>query len=127
MPRAMTRRRRSRSHRTGSSRTLAEAAAEAAYPPLAAMMNRIGRERGFPPWTGHRSTRSRELRGSSFVGSPPQVTEKILFQHEVFGHDRFLLQIIGGGMPHAQVMRSIELLGTQVAPAVRAALAVSRR
>jgi hypothetical protein len=59
------------------------------------------------------------------VGSPDQVTEKILFQHETFGHDRFLLQMIGGGLPHATVLRSIELLGTRVAPAVRAALGAS--
>jgi hypothetical protein len=49
--------------------------------------------------------------------------DKILFQHEIFRHDRFLLQIIGGGMPHEQVMRSIELFGTEVAPAVRKGLA----
>jgi len=51
------------------------------------------------------------------------VVDKILFQHEVVHHDRFPLQIFGGGMPHAQVMSSIELFGTQVAPAVRSALA----
>ena len=57
------------------------------------------------------------------MGSPQEVVDKILFQHEIFGHERFLLQMIGGGMPHAQVMRSIELFGTEVAPAVRKALA----
>jgi alkanesulfonate monooxygenase SsuD/methylene tetrahydromethanopterin reductase-like flavin-dependent oxidoreductase (luciferase family) len=59
------------------------------------------------------------------VGSPDEVAEKILFQHELFGHRRFLLQIIGGGMPHAQVMRSIELFGTAVAPQVRRGLAAA--
>jgi alkanesulfonate monooxygenase SsuD/methylene tetrahydromethanopterin reductase-like flavin-dependent oxidoreductase (luciferase family) len=66
---------------------------------------------------------SRGIRGANVVGSPQQVVDKILFQHELFGHERFLLQVIGGGMPHAQVMRSIELFGTAVAPAVRTALA----
>jgi len=56
------------------------------------------------------------------VGSPAEVAEKILWQRELFGHDRFLLQIIGGGMPHAQVLRAIELFGTSVAPEVRRAL-----
>ncbi len=51
--------------------------------------------------------------------------EKILFQHEIFGHDRFLLQSSVGTMPHRDVMRSIELLGTEVAPAVHRALAAS--
>ena len=48
-----------------------------------------------------------------------EVIEKILFQHEIFHHDRFLLQVSVGTLPHAQVMRAIELLGTEVAPAVR--------
>ncbi|MFN8621083.1 MAG: LLM class flavin-dependent oxidoreductase [Chloroflexota bacterium] len=97
-------------------------AVEAAYPPLMAMMNRIARERGFTPMDRASFDTSRQLRGANFVGSPQEVIEKILFQHEIFHHDRFLLQMIGGGMPHAQVLRSIELLGTVVAPAVRSAL-----
>jgi hypothetical protein len=47
------------------------------------------------------------------------VIEKFLFQHEIFGHDRFLGQISVGTMPHDKVMRAIELLGTEVAPVVR--------
>lgn len=85
-------------------------------------MNRIGRERGFPPMDRESFDASRTVRGANFVGSPAEVIEKILFQHEVFHHDRFLLQIIGGGLPHDRIMRSIELLGTEVAPAVRRAL-----
>ena len=46
--------------------------------------------------------------------------EKILFQHEIFGHQRFLAQMSVGSLPHEQVLRSIELFGTVVAPAVRA-------
>jgi probable LLM family oxidoreductase len=98
-------------------------AADEAFPPLAALMNRIARERGFSPMDRDTFDASRTLRGSSVVGSPQEVVDKILYQHEIFDHDRFLLQMIGGGMPHAQVMRSIELFGTEVAPAVRAALA----
>jgi hypothetical protein len=51
------------------------------------------------------------------------VVEKILFQHEIFEHDRFLVQFDVGTMPHEKIMRSIELLGTEVAPAVRTELA----
>ncbi len=47
------------------------------------------------------------------------MTEKILYQHELFDHDRFLVQFSVGTMPHEQIMRSIELFGTEVAPAVR--------
>jgi hypothetical protein len=50
------------------------------------------------------------------------VIDKILFEHEVFRHDRFLAQLTVGPMPHEKVMRAIELLGTVVAPAVRRAL-----
>jgi len=52
-----------------------------------------------------------------------EVTEKVLHQHEIFGHDRFLLQFTVGTLPHNKVMRSIELFGTEVAPAVRAGIA----
>jgi alkanesulfonate monooxygenase SsuD/methylene tetrahydromethanopterin reductase-like flavin-dependent oxidoreductase (luciferase family) len=56
------------------------------------------------------------------VGSPKQVIEKILFQHEIFGHQRFLLQFSVGTLPHRSIMRSIELFGTRVAPIVRRAI-----
>ena len=55
-------------------------------------------------------------------GSPGQVIEKILYQHEKLGHQRYLMQMSVGTMPHAQTMRSIELFGSKVAPAVRKAL-----
>ena len=100
-------------------------AADEAWPPLEAMMNRIGRERGFTPMDRASFDASRGLRGADFVGSPQEIVDKILFQHEIFQHERFLLQIIGGGMPHIQVMHAIELFGTEVAPAVRKALANS--
>jgi probable LLM family oxidoreductase len=98
-------------------------AADESYRPFATMMDRIGRERGWPPMTREQFEASRALRGANFVGSPQEVVEKILFQHEIFGHDRFLLQSSVGTMPHRDVMRSIELLGTEVAPAVHRALA----
>jgi len=66
------------------------------------------------------------LRGADFVGSPAPVVEKILFQREIFGHDRFLLQLSVGPVPDASVLRAIEPFGTEVAPAVRAALGDAR-
>ena len=97
-------------------------AADEAFLPTKTTMDRIGRERGWPPLTRAAFEASRTLRGASFVGSPEEVTEKILFQHEVFRHDRFLVQFSVGTMPHDRIMRSIELFGTRVAPAVRRAL-----
>jgi len=99
-----------------------ERAADEFFPSFATMMDRIGRERGWPPITRPQYDQLRSLRGALAVGTPEEVTEKILFQHELLGHDRFLVQFSVGTMPHARVMRSIELFGTRVAPAVRAAL-----
>ena len=62
------------------------------------------------------------LRGHLAIGSPEQVIEKILYQHQALGHQRYLMQMSVGTMPHAKTMRSIELFGTKVAPAVRKAL-----
>jgi alkanesulfonate monooxygenase SsuD/methylene tetrahydromethanopterin reductase-like flavin-dependent oxidoreductase (luciferase family) len=61
----------------------------------------------------------RSPRGALVVGSPEEVTEKILYEHELFGHQRFMAQISVGALSHDKVMRAIELFGTEVAPAVR--------
>jgi probable LLM family oxidoreductase len=94
-------------------------AADDFCPSYAGMMSKIGRERGWPPMTRAQFDQLRSPRGALVVGSPAEVTEKILFQHELFGHDRFLAQMSVGTMPHDKVMRAIELLGTEVAPVVR--------
>ncbi len=94
-------------------------AADTAFPAFKMMMDRIGRERGWAPMTREQFEFSRSLRGADFVGSPQDVIEKILFQHEIFGHDRFLLQLTVGTLPHKKVLRAIELLGTEVAPVVK--------
>ncbi|MDX1524164.1 MAG: hypothetical protein R3264_21215 [Anaerolineae bacterium] len=57
------------------------------------------------------------------IGTADNVIEKILLQHEIFGHQRFLLMMGMGTMPHKQVMHGIELFGTKVAPVVRAEIA----
>jgi alkanesulfonate monooxygenase SsuD/methylene tetrahydromethanopterin reductase-like flavin-dependent oxidoreductase (luciferase family) len=62
---------------------------------------------------------SRGPRGSLVVGSVDQVIEKILSEHDLFRNDRFLAQMSVGPMPHKQIMRAIELFGTEVAPVVR--------
>jgi probable LLM family oxidoreductase len=97
-------------------------AADEFFPAYAGMMNRIGRERGWSPMTRGQFDELRSLRGALVVGSPQDVVEKILFQHELFGHQRFLAQISVGHLPHTNAMRAIELLGTEVVPTVRAEL-----
>jgi probable LLM family oxidoreductase len=101
----------------------ASAAAEEYFPAYAGMMTRIGRERGWPAMTRAQFDMLRSPRGALVVGGPGEVIEKILLQHEIFGHQRFLAQMSVGDLPHRDVMRAIELLGTEVAPAVRAEVA----
>jgi probable LLM family oxidoreductase len=89
------------------------------FPTYAAMMNRIGRERGWSAMTREQFEAGRSPRGALLVGDPEQVAEKILFEHELFGNERFMAQISVGATEHAKVMRAIELFGTDVAPTVR--------
>jgi probable LLM family oxidoreductase len=102
--------------------TQADADATFAAPYLA-MMNRIGRERGWPPSGRPEYESLRSPRGALAVGSPEQVAEKILFEHELFGMSRYVGQMSVGAVRHADVLRSLELFGTEVAPLVRAELA----
>ena len=90
-----------------------------ALPPYLDVMGRIGRERGWPPPSVAQFEAERSPRGALLVGSPQEVIDKILMEYELFGNDRFLMQMSVGTLPHDRVMRSIELFGTVVAPAVR--------
>ncbi len=91
--------------------------------PYLAMMNRIGRERGWPPSGRPEYEALRSPSGALAVGSPEQVAEKILYEHELFGHDRYIGQMSVGAVAHSDVLRSIELFGTVVAPLVREEIA----
>jgi probable LLM family oxidoreductase len=94
------------------------------YPSATVVMNKIGRERGWAPATRQQLEGSRTLSGSDFVGTPEEIAEKMLFQHEIFGHQRCLLQLGVGTIEHRKVMRAVELLGTEVAPVVRREVAL---
>jgi alkanesulfonate monooxygenase SsuD/methylene tetrahydromethanopterin reductase-like flavin-dependent oxidoreductase (luciferase family) len=101
----------------------AKQAADDYFPYYSAVMTQIGRERGWPPMTRQQFDALCTLPGALAVGTPDQIVEKILYQHELFGHDRYLMQMDHGAVPHEKVMHSIELFATKVAPAVREALA----
>jgi probable LLM family oxidoreductase len=94
-------------------------AAEIYFPAETAVMNRIGGERGMRPQGWAEFNAKIAPNGALVVGSPQQVIEKILDQHEAFGHQRTLLQLSIGTVPHLDLMRAIELLGTEIAPVVR--------
>ncbi len=104
-------------------RTSQEAIA-AFYPYHAHYFEQLGVRRGrsmrLPRADYERMT---SLSGPYFVGSAQQVIDKLLYQHELFGHQRFMAQIDIGGQPFSQVARTIELLATEVAPVVRKATA----
>ena len=98
-------------------------AADDFYPYYAKMMDRVGADRGWSPLTRQQFDYSRQPKGALMVGSVQQVIDKILYEHELFGFTRFMAQASIGTVPHALTMKSIELFGAQVAPAVREALA----
>jgi probable LLM family oxidoreductase len=97
-------------------------AADTFYGPYSAVMTRIGRERGWSPMTRGQFDAALGLHNHLVVGDIDAVVEKVLFQHSIFGHSRFLAQMSIGAMPHDKVLRSIELFGTEVAPRVHEAL-----
>ena len=98
-------------------------AIDAFFPPYAEVMTRIGRERGWPPTTRAHFDAGRGPGGALLVGSVDDVVEKLVWEHGIFGCDRFLMQMSLGAVRHDKVMRASELLGTQVAPRVRARIA----
>ena len=100
-----------------------ERAVELFFPPTQAQMNVIGRERGWPPYTRESFDDARSPRGALYVGDPETVAEKIVLLRKNLGIDRFFLHVNVGTMPHKDVLRAIELLGTKVAPLVRKELA----
>jgi probable LLM family oxidoreductase len=103
-----------------------EQARDEYYPAYAPMMNRIGRERGWQPLTREQFDRACSPEGHLLVGSPEQVAEKILAEHELFAPDRFLAQLSVGTLAHEKVIRATELFANEVAPMVREALRAGR-
>jgi probable LLM family oxidoreductase len=101
----------------------AQRARDEFFPAYSQMMNRIGRERGWPPMSRAQFDAGCEPEGHLLVGTPEEVAAKILAHHELFDNDRFLGHISVGVLPHEKAMRATELYASEVAPAVRAALA----
>ena len=89
----------------------------------AAQMNRIGRDRGWPPYSRSQYEGGRSKEGALFIGDSNEVADKILYMHELFGITRFVAHMDVGAPDHTLMMNSIELFGNKVAPIVRKALA----
>ena len=95
-------------------------AADDFFPGYARAFTDIGKERGWPAVTRSGFDAQRGPRGALLVGSPDEVVEKIIRHSEALGGvSRFTFQMNAASLPHAKLMRAIELLGTQVAPVLR--------
>jgi alkanesulfonate monooxygenase SsuD/methylene tetrahydromethanopterin reductase-like flavin-dependent oxidoreductase (luciferase family) len=86
------------------------------------VMNRIGRERGWPPQGRSHFDAATGPTGNLIVGNPEHVAARIVELHKIFGNQRILIQMAIGTVPHDEQLRAIELLGTKVVPMVREAL-----
>ena len=92
------------------------------YHNYAAQMDRVGASRGWPPYAKEQFDGGRSKEGALFMGDVAQVTDKILYMHELFGITRYIGHMDVGDPSHKEMMKSIELFGTQIAPAVRKAI-----
>ncbi len=99
-----------------------EQAANDFYPGFARIMTEVGAERGWAPMTRAQFDQMRGPKMSMLVGDGPLVAEKMLYADRVLGGvDRITVQMGAAGVDHARMRRAIEVLGTEVAPRVRAA------
>ncbi|MGG6311386.1 LLM class flavin-dependent oxidoreductase [Paenibacillus macerans] len=111
------------SHSHGFVAEREEVAVEKFFPSTQAVMNVIGRERGWGHYGRSSYDAARSLEGALYVGDPETVANKIIYLRKHVGITRFMLHCPLGTMPHEDVMRAIELLGTEVAPRVREEIA----
>ncbi|MDV8146573.1 LLM class flavin-dependent oxidoreductase [Arthrobacter sp. B10-11] len=95
-----------------------EEAREEFFPHWLGLRNRIGAERGWGPGSRREFDAMCTPEGALYVGSPETVAQKIALLKGNLGVDRFDLKYSSGSLPHTAMMRSIELLGTVVAPRV---------
>ncbi|WP_109463823.1 Atu2307/SP_0267 family LLM class monooxygenase [Albibacillus kandeliae] len=98
-----------------------KAAADLFFPAQKAVMDQIGRERGWGPQSRVQFDAGMGPEGAMFVGSPAQVVDKILGLKEDLGFDRVCIQMAIGVIDHKEMLKAIEVLGTKVAPELRKA------
>ena len=100
-------------------------AREQIWPHFLAQRTKIGAERGWPPPTRAQFDQELGSEGALFVGSPETVANKIARAAKLLSLSRFDLKYSNGPLPHEDMMRSIELIGTEVVPRVHALLAAA--
>jgi probable LLM family oxidoreductase len=110
-------------HSPGHLAATDELAREQLYPHQAEVFTRIGRERGWGPYSPDQFEAAAAPDGALFVGSPETVAQKIAWAIGTLGLSRFQLKYSVGRLPHEQRLESIRLYGTEVIPRVRELLA----
>lgn len=111
------------SHSHGFIAENTQTAADKFFPSTQYAMNILGRERGWGHYSRATFDQARSFEGALYVGDPETVAKKIIHLHDQVGVTRFMLHVPVGSMPHVDVLKAIELLGTKVAPIVREATA----
>ncbi|MGN4123750.1 LLM class flavin-dependent oxidoreductase [Lysinibacillus sphaericus] len=111
------------SHSIGFIADNTELAAETFFPSTQAGMNKLGKERGWRHYDRSSFDEARSFDGALYVGDPETVAQKIIHLRKNVGITRFMMYVPLSSMPHTEVMRAIELLGTEVAPRVRKEIA----
>ena len=102
-------------------------AADIFFPGYAHTFTEIGKERGWPPTTRAQFDALRGPKGALLVGDAESVAKKILYFNEALGGiSRLTFQMGVSTLPHDKMKRAIEILGTELAPAIRKALSVKR-
>jgi probable LLM family oxidoreductase len=107
------------SHSHGFIAENTQLAADKFFPSTQAIMNSLGKERGWGQYDRSSFDAARDFKGALYVGDSETVAQKIIHLRKNVGITRFFLHVPIGTMPHEDVMRAIELLGTEVAPRVR--------
>ncbi len=92
------------------------------FPLYAAQMDRVGKSRGWPPYQRSQFDFGKSKHGALFIGEPDAMVEKILYMQELFGLTRFAAHMDVGAPSHKDLMKSIEIYGTKIAPKVKEAL-----
>lgn len=85
-------------------------------------MDYIGASRGWQPYTYEQFEGGRGKEGALFIGDPNEVVDKILYHQEMFGLTRWMMHMDLGAPSHSTIMKSIELYGDKVIPAVKKAI-----
>ena len=107
-------------HSLGYVAETTQEAADGFFPGYARIFSKVGRERGWPPVTRAQFDAQRGPQGALLIGSPEEVADKIARHSEALGGvSRVVFQMDGADLPQAKLLRSIELLGSRVAPALR--------